>query len=234
MSRTLVTASPSRRSKRLIQNGYYRVQTDETNFLDMPASDEDDSASMDSDVSKVSLNDDLRSVSYKESPYHIFKNHRRRQYSHSPAPLADHTVSNVRVSSTKVRQNISFSEGQLNTIFSHKNISSLKTKSQEHLGDAPVDPAVGVVSDAALPSSNYGVERQYIAKAHSVSDQPVLRKRSQRTYRVKEQKKKLQQMEETGEGDFRLQAGDFTVLSSENASNYTHKREISRKKVWLP
>nr|CAB3266706.1 SUN domain-containing protein 2-like [Phallusia mammillata] len=86
MSRTHGFTSPSRRSKRLLQSGYYQppVNDNESNLA--APSDDDDTASIDSNMSRSSFATENRNVIYKESPpLRKFNRHRRRNHSGSPA-----------------------------------------------------------------------------------------------------------------------------------------------------
>lgn len=89
MSRTThVDLTPSRRSKRLIQNGYYQLPAGESpRKFELSSEDDDDTASVDSNNSSIFSE---RSLHYNEtsSGFH----HRRRRRKRDESPCAGHTL----------------------------------------------------------------------------------------------------------------------------------------------
>jgi len=96
MSRTsFAFTPPNRRSKRLLANGYYRVPAAESgNSSDQPLTEDEDTASVDTNVSRSSHLPDDRSITYHEtsgSPV-FHKNRRYHRAGGSPAVAKLHRV----------------------------------------------------------------------------------------------------------------------------------------------
>lgn len=129
MSRTFALTTPTRRSKRLLKNGYYRPQsTDVMEMLDVSASDEDDTTSIDSNLSKLSYSSEHRKIMYRESPLRAF-GFRRRQHSHSPIRHA--ATSTLDLSLQHKYDSNATNANQLHHSSSQKNISYASSGSIE-------------------------------------------------------------------------------------------------------
>ena len=150
MSRTYAFSTPTRRSRRLLKNGYYRVEHGEhDSLLDLPASEDDDTASFDSNVSKAS---DQRNISYKESPQpHVFS---RRRHWHSPKQISN---SLLEIPLQRVAYNtVSYSESQLHdlthskySVRLHSNQETAEISSESNNFDSSDLPKASVSSSSS-------------------------------------------------------------------------------------
>ena len=148
MSRNFTLTTPTRRSKRLIENGYYRVpSTDVMEMLDVSASDEDDTTSIDSNISKMSYNSEQRKIVYKESPVRLF-GIRRRQHSHSP--IRRSTTSTLDLSVQHSRDGYATKTNQINHFLSQKNLPHVSNVSSIEKNNV----VAGSFSDTTLTHSS--------------------------------------------------------------------------------
>ena len=194
MSRTFVT-TPTRRSRRLLRNGYYRVQVGEhDNVLELPASDEDDTASVDSNISRIS---EQRNISYKESPTQPTFT-KRRHGSKSPNRISNSLLD---IPQQKKYENISYSEGQLHRLQFRKTSSSVTYSDQE-----------------TLDSYNIHVPNNFAMMQHDVGDVHKARVSSttsrSRNSRVSQRRKFAQHIHEGAEGDsiFKVPTGNSSKI----------------------
>jgi len=179
MSRTYAFSTPTRRSRRLLQNGYYRVESGEqANLLDLPASDEDDTTSIDSNVSKAS---DQRNISYKESPPHRLFHSKRKQLSRSPHRQISSSLLDLPMQRAAYEA-VSYSESQLHRL-TQKNYSSA-THSDQDMVDISI-------------ASSYKTRRQDTSDVRKVHVSSTSRTKSREIQR----RKFAQQSHDGADGD---------------------------------
>ena len=201
MSRTFAFTTPTRRSKRLLQNGYYRVEsTDVLNLLEAPASDDDDVASIDSNLSKLSYNSE-RQVMYKESRGKLF-NHRPKKG--SPSPNRQLSASMYDISEQQHSRQV-LAARNVNRYFSHKDLATSSTTtvvSHENF-KSNMDSSV---SDTVL-LKNQGLHHRHVVRDVLLSGEP--NSMAQKTMQLKSG---------NGDGHFKTPLSTFKAKSKVKVS----------------